>query len=293
MLKKFKTLKSYWLNHGFMAGSKLAFLKLMGMYAPWVIPLGQKMSLALKLPFQDRYLYKVSGKNWQTSLDFQFDKFSLRPRMPMYKALKAKEEGASIDELRELLFVEAKSFHTTYKKLGYPFVEMFREFSPPKPRVMQLAVGSCPEMTYLVKELDFEYYIEDPLFSQIFKVVDLREIFKNEVAGFCSLPAEEMWKDYPEFFDVIVSHNVLNHTYDPGRVIDSVAKMVKKGGLVFDFTIRQPSVGSHPGMIGQKALLRGYTSRGFEIVYSAAFKHLDFPSFPQKHRFYSLFRRRK
>ena len=247
-----------------------------------------KAMYRLKIPIQDNLLYRVSDKNWKSALEAQFQIFSTRENYPFYKI----KDKRDISEIRRILFDEAKVFLDTYESLGYPFVALFKKFITRDAKVLQLAVGACPELVHLAKKLRFSYYVEDPLFPKIFKSVDLREVFKDEIKGFCDLPAETMWVEYQRFFDIIVCHNVLNHTYDPGKVIDSISKMLKDGGLVFDFTMRQPARGSHPGLIGHSALIRGYSSRSFEVVYSAVFKHLDYPSFPQKHRYYTLLRKK-
>ena len=243
----------------------------------------------LKIPLQDNFLYRVSNKKWQNALNKEFKMFSNSNDYAFHK-IKYKTD---FSEIRALLYDEAKGFLLTYERLCYPFTAMFKAFVKQEhPKVLQLAVGVTPELVHLVEELGIDYYVEDPLFPEIFQSVDLKAVFKKEIKEFCNLPAETMWKEYQEFFDVIVCHNVLNHTRDPGKVIDSMSKMLKPEGLIFDFTMRQPSGSSHPGIIGRRALIRGYTSRGFEIIYSAVFKHLDFPSYPQKQRYYTLLRKK-
>lgn len=263
---------------GLFRGTIAALQKLIG-----IVP------YALKIPIQDNFLYTVSERKWQGALDTQFQIFSTHENYPFYKI---EDNRDYLPRVRSILFDEAKAFLDTYEKLGYPFTAMFKELMTENAKVLQLAIGACPELVHLVKELNFDYYVEDPLFPKIFRSVDLREVFKEEINGFCDLPAETMWAEYQGFFDGIVCHNVLNHTYNPGKVIDSISKMLKPSGIVFDFTMRQGSGSSHPGIIGHRALIRGYTSRGFEVIYSAVFKHLDYPSFPQKHRYYTVLRKK-
>jgi len=242
----------------------------------------------LNIPIQDNFLYTVPMGKWEKALDTQFDIFSKHEQYPFYKI----KDNKDISEVRSILLAEAQSFLDTYQKLGYPFRALFKELVAKKARVLQLAVGACPELIQMTEELELDYYVEDPLFPKILQSVDLRKVFSKDIKGFCALTAEDMWPEYPEFFDAIVCHNVLNHTHAPKKVIDSMFRMLKPGGLIFDFTMRQGTGDSHPGMIGQSALLRGYTSRGFAVIYSAVFKHLDYPSFPQKHRYYTAVRKK-
>lgn len=268
-----------------------SLIKKKGLYKGTIVGLQKLIGLALcalKIPIQDNFLYKVSRKSWRKALDVQFQIFSTNENYSFYRI----KDIRDMSEVRRIVFSKAKAFLNSYEKLGYPFTAMFKELMTENAKVLQLAAGACPEIVHLVKELNFDYYVEDPLFPRVFSSIDLREVFKEEIKGFCDLPAETMWAEYQEFFDVIVCHNVLNHTYDPGKVIDSMSKMIKPDGLVFDFTMRQFVGYSHPGIIGHRALIRGYTSRGFEFVYSAVFKHLDSRSFPQKHRYYTVLRKK-
>lgn len=250
----------------------------------------RKMAIyAIKISIQDNFLYTVSNKKWKSAIDSQFQVFTEEENYPFHKI----KDIGDIAKVREILFKEAKSFINEYERLGYSFTAMFKSILRKNDKVLQLAVGSCPELVYLVKDLQFDYYVEDPLFPEIFKSIDLREVFKDEIKEFCDLPAETMGGKYPNYFDIIVCHNVLNHTYNPGKVLDSIYQMLKGGGYVFDLTMRQASGSSHPGIIGRRALIKGYMKRKFEVIYSGTYKHLDYPSIPQKRRYYTVLRLKK
>ncbi|MFW5443920.1 MAG: bifunctional 2-polyprenyl-6-hydroxyphenol methylase/3-demethylubiquinol 3-O-methyltransferase UbiG [Methylococcaceae bacterium] len=77
------------------------------------------------------------------------------------------------------------------------------------------------------------------LSEDLIDIADLHGLESGVKASYKKISAEALAEQEPESFDHITCMEMLEHVPDPGSIIDSCAKMVKPGGMVFFSTLNR------------------------------------------------------
>jgi 2-polyprenyl-6-hydroxyphenyl methylase / 3-demethylubiquinone-9 3-methyltransferase len=75
--------------------------------------------------------------------------------------------------------------------------------------------------------------------EELIDIADLHALETGIQATYKKISAEELASLEPESFDHVTCMEMLEHVPDPGSIIDSCAKLVKPGGMVFFSTLNR------------------------------------------------------
>ena len=198
----------------------------------------------------------VAQKNWSKASEVQWKYFQENPQ---YFDNRAFDSTAA---QKQFILGRALEYSEQYEKVNYPFLNLFFKEDLRHKKVLHIASGIFADLLPYVEDKGLEYYLEDPLLKLLDQKMGYYSLFSKLCKDFCSLTAENIGEYYQDqFFDYVICHNVLNHTYGPEQILDNIYSKLKIGGKIYLHHIDQDVEGTHPLRINKRQLLKYFQKK--------------------------------
>lgn len=114
-----------------------------------------------------------------------------------------------------------------------PFLEEMKTKTKKLPKVLDLGSGPLSQLAWGAEVKLFNLFPVDPLADEYIKLLKKHKQVINTKYTLIQGEGETLSQKYGEdYFDMVWSHNAIDHSQDPVKVFEEIVKVTKPGGYI-------------------------------------------------------------